>query len=177
MSTPNSAIPPEVLQFLAEPPPEARQFDFLLGEWRADATRFQPDGTPLVRYQALWTATALHGGRMIMDDFQALGPTGQPVSSFVTLRTYCAATRRWELAGLQALQPAAISQWHGTAEGAEMVLQATARTPAGAAVLTRIRFFDIAQDTFAWESHASLDGGEHWQKTAALTATRVRPGD
>ncbi len=118
-STPS--IPPEVLRYMKEPIAESKQFDFLIGEWDADAVRYKEDGTPF-KYKAKWSALHLNGGRMIMDDFKALGPTGQPVSSFVTLRTYSETTNRWELVGLQALQPSVPTEWHGIAKAGEMLL-------------------------------------------------------
>lgn len=171
--TPAPQIPPEVLRYLKDPVEESRQFDFLIGEWSVDAIRFREDGAPLFKYKALWSAVALNGGRMVMDDFRALGPNGQAVSSFVTLRTYSEVTNRWELAGLQALQPSAPTDWHGVARDGEMLLDATAQTPAGGTVKTRIRFFNIRPDSFSWESTMSLDDGKNWRKTAELAATRV----
>lgn len=171
--TPAPQIPPEVLRYLKDPVEESRQFDFLLGDWSVDAVRFREDGAVLFQYKALWSAVSLNGGRMIMDNFQALGPTGQAVSSFVTLRTYSEVTNRWELAGLQALQPSLPTEWHGVAKNGEMLLDAKAKTPAGDWVNTRIRFFNIKPDSFSWESSASLDDGKSWRKTAELAATRV----
>lgn len=168
-------IPPEVLRYIKEPIAESKQFDFLVGDWDVDATRYAEDGTPLFKYKAKWTAVQLNGGRMIMDDFRALGPTGQPVSSFVTLRTYSEVTHRWELAGLQALQPSIPSEWHGVSKDGDMLLDATARLPSGETVQTRIRFFSIASNSFSWESSISHDRGASWRKTAGLTATRARP--
>lgn len=119
---------------------------------------------------AKWSAIPLNGGRMIMDDFKALGPTGQPVSSFVTLRTYSEATNRWELVGLQALQPSVPTEWHGTAKDGEMLLDAAAT---GDFVQTRMRFFNITSNSFSWQSFTSHDRGASWRKTAELTATRA----
>jgi hypothetical protein len=171
---PASQIPPEVLRYIKDPVAESKQFDFLIGDWNVDGIRFKEDGTPLLQYKALWNAVHLNGGRMIMDDFKALGPTGQPVSSFVTLRTYSEITNRWELAGLQALQPSMPSEWHGVAKDGQMLLDASARTPAGDMVKTRIRFFNMAADSFSWESFISMDQGQSWRKTAELKATRMR---
>jgi hypothetical protein len=172
--TPAPAIPPEVLRYIKEPVAESKQFDFLIGEWTVDGVRYKEDGTPLLKYKAVWSAVHLNGGRMVMDDFKALGPAGQPVSSFVTLRTYSEATHRWELAGLQALSPSMPSEWYGVAKEGEMLLDATARTPAGDTVKTRIRFFNIAAESFSWESLMSLDQGKSWRKVAELKATRAR---
>jgi len=171
---PSLQVPPEVARYIKGSGLESKQFDFLIGDWDVDATRFKDDGTPLFKYMAAWNAMYLNGGRMVMDDFRALGPNGQPVSSFVTLRTYSEVTQRWELTGLQALQPAMQSEWHGVSKDGEMLLDATGKAPSGDLIKTRIRFFNISADAFSWESSMSLDQGKSWKKTAELRAVRVR---
>jgi len=157
-----------------DPPPPSRQFDFLLGEWRCDGARYKPDGSILVAYQAAWSAKAVDDGRMIVDEFKAVSPEGRPLFFVVTLRTYCEATGRWELAALGAQQPAAaISDFHGVWRDGEMRLEALSRLPNGATAQARIRFFDIAADRFDWENDYSLDGGATWLKAGAFRATRV----
>ncbi|MBI2770956.1 MAG: hypothetical protein HYX47_15130 [Burkholderiales bacterium] len=165
-------VPPEIARYIKGAPPEASQFDFLIGDWDVEATRLKEDGAPLLRYTAAWNAVHLNGGRMVMDDFRALGPAGQPVSSFVTLRTYSESTQRWEFVGLQALQPPFPMEWHGAFVDGEMLLDASGKGPQGQLVKTKIRFFDIAAGSFSWESSMSLDGGTRWKKTAQLQATR-----
>ncbi|MEO5669460.1 MAG: hypothetical protein ABIR26_02110 [Ramlibacter sp.] len=166
-------VPPEVVRYLEGAPPESRQFDFLIGDWDVTATRFKDDGTALLEYKARWNAVHLNGGRMVMDDFQALAPTGQPISSYVTLRTYSEATRRWEMTGLQALQPSGSAVWHGVFTNGEMLLDVIGKDPAGNVVKTKIRFFDILTNGFSWESSMSRDDGQSWRKSAALRAARV----
>jgi hypothetical protein len=166
-------LPPEVLRYLRGPPAESRQFDFLIGEWDVEATRFREDGTPAFSYGAVWSAKSLNEGRMVMDDFKALGPDGVPISSFVTLRTYSELTKRWELVGLQALQPSVATQWCGVASDGEILLDAVATLPDGQCLQTKIRFFDIATNSFSWESSMSHDGGTTWRKTASLQAKRT----
>ena len=112
-------------------------------------------------------------GRMIVDDFKAYAPTGEAVSSYVTLRTYSEASHRWEMAGLSALQPAASAEWYGELKDGEMLLYASGKDPAGNLVKTKIRFFDIAKNSFNWESKVSRDEGKTWVKTASLLASRA----
>lgn len=166
-------VPPEVARFLKGAPPESQQFDFLIGDWDVNATRFKDDGTPLFQYKASWTAIYLNGGRMIMDDFKALAPTGQPISSYVTLRTYSEVTHRWEMTGLQALQPSGSTEWYGVAKDGEMLLDVLGKDAAGNSIKTKIRFFDIAKNSFSWESSMSRDDGKSWSKTAVLRASRA----
>jgi hypothetical protein len=170
---PKPQVPLDVARYLRGAPPESSQFDFLLGDWDVTAQRFNEDGSLLLEYQAAWAACALNEGRMIMDDFKALAPAGQALSSFVTLRTYSEVNQRWELTGLAALQPAMNAQWYGAMTGGEMVLNAAGSGPDGKRVRTKIRFFEIEQQRFKWESHTSLDDGNTWHLTARLTAVRA----
>lgn len=168
-----SSVPPEVARYLQGPIPASRQFDFLIGHWDVDAKRLNPDGAVLLRYRAIWTATYLNEGRMVMDDFRALAPDGRPISSYVTLRTYSEVSGRWEMSGLAALQPAAALEWHGVWTGTEMLVDATGVDPSGRSIRTKIRFSNISPNGFGWESESSNDGGKTWTRTASLVATRV----
>ncbi len=167
-------VPPDVARYLKGAPPQARQFDFLLGDWDVAAIRYKEDGSVLVQYKAIWSARSLNDGRMVMDDFRAQAPTGQDVSSYVTLRTWSESTGRWEMTGLAAFQPSVPMQWHGYARDGEMQLDASATDPQGAVIRTRIRFFDIEKDGFSWDSRTSMDDGKRWVRTASLTASRAR---
>jgi hypothetical protein len=171
---PAAQLPPEIARYLRGAPPESRQFDFLIGDWDVAATRYKEDGSPLMHYKASWSAKHLNEGRMVIDDFKAHLPTGQDISSFVTLRTYSEATQRWELAGLPALQPAAIAQWRGAWKDGEMLLDAIGKDMAGASIQNKIRFFNITKDSFDWVSNNSHDNGKTWIKFASLRASRVR---
>lgn len=169
---PAPQVPPEVARYLKGPSIEGRQFDFLIGDWDVQAMRYNEDGAPLFQYKASWNAKYLNDGRMIVDDFKAYAPTGQAISSYVTLRTYSETTHRWEMAGLSALQPAVAAQWHGEFKDGEMLLDATGNDPAGNMIKTKIRFFDITTSSFSWESKMSRDAGQTWVKTASLLASR-----
>ena len=168
-----SDVPPDVARYLRGVSPEGRQFDFFIGDWDVAATRYKEDGSTLFQYKATWSARYLDEGRMILDDFKALAPTGQAVSSYVTLRTYSEATKRWEMVGLSALQPAGSGEWHGEWKDGEMLLHAQGKDPAGRPVRTEIRFFNIAVNSFHWESMASRDEGKTWVKSAYLVAERA----
>lgn len=169
----SASIPPHITRYLRGPTAEDRQFAFLVGDWRVQAMRFKHDGAILAQYEATWSARYLNQGRMLMDDFKALAPDGQPTSSFVTLRTYSVESRRWEMAGLAAMQPAARMEWHGTWAHGEMQIFAVGADPSGREVQTKIRFYDITPERFLWTSESSSDAGATWNRTASLVAVRV----
>lgn len=166
-------IPPDVARYLKGAPPESQQFEFLIGDWTIAATRYKPDGSILLQYKATWSAKSLNDGRMIVDDFKAYAPTGQAISSYVTLRTYSATNQRWEMTGLAALQPAVNAEWFGEWNDGEMLMIATGKDPVGNVVRSKVRFYHIAKDSFEWESQVSLDDGKTWGKTATLLASRA----
>ena len=170
MSESQPELPPEVLAYVQGPTGESLQFDFLIGEWRVEGRRFGPAGEQ--PYTGFWRAQYLQGKRMVMDDFVVHGPSGQEVSGFVTLRTFCPTTGRWEMAGMPALQPAMNGKWFGNFVGGEMHLEAEVLGPNGQLVKSNIRFFAIEPNRFEWENKVSLDGGSTWLKTACLVASR-----
>ncbi len=169
----NTTVPAAMQDYLAGASSDAHhQFDFLIGDWDVSAVKYGPDGEAIL-YTATWSAKSINDGRMIVDDFKAITPTGMDVSSYVTLRSYSPLTQRWEFAGLAAHQPsAAILEWYGVAEEGAMVLHATGVGPDGKKMKNRIRFFDISGGAFSWESHLSFDDGKNWVKNGELKAVR-----
>jgi hypothetical protein len=97
-----------------------------------------------MEYKAAWNAKSLNEGRMIVDDFKALAPTGQAVSSYVTLRTYSETKHRWEMTGLAALQPAVNAEWFGEWNDGEMLMSATGKDPAGNRLISGSSYVPIA---------------------------------
>ena len=170
-----SQVPPDVLRYLKGQSSESRQFDFLIGDWDVAATRYKEDGSVLLQYRASWQARHLNEGRMVMDDFKALAPTGQDVSSYITLRTYSEVNQRWEMAGLAALQPAIQAQWFGEWKDGEMQLTAVGNSPTGGTIHNRIRFFNITELSFSWESRVSHNEAASRTLSASLQATRAAP--
>jgi hypothetical protein len=169
----SGAMSDHIARYLAGAPKEAAQFDFLIGVWRVRGERYDDSGDVRLKYEARWRAEHLHDRRFILDDFVFLSPSGEELSSFLTLRTYAPALTRWEIAGLAALEPGLNGRWNGRAVGAEMHLEAEIRTPEGRVTHQTERFFDITPDAFHWESLDSRDDRATWTRSAALEATRV----
>lgn len=174
MTASAQALPPEIAYYLQGATPESRQFDFIIGDWDVEATKFKSDGSVLLAYKAQWVALHLNEGRIVMDEFKAFAPTGQQISSYVTLRTFSQATHRWEMTGLAAFQPAANMEWNGVWKDGEMQLDAVGNNPQGKRIQTKIRFFNITPQSFAWDSKTSADDGATWVRTAALVARRAQ---
>jgi hypothetical protein len=166
------SMSPEVMRYLKGVTDESLQFDFLIGDWSVEGTRFGPTGEVAQKFGGKWHAEYLHDKRIVLDDFSVCLPTGQEISSFVTLRTYCTTTGRWEMAGLAAFQPAVNGKWYGNWSDGEMLTYAEGVGPDGRAVKNEIRFYDIKRGSFKWESRISLDDGKSWIKISSLVVTR-----
>lgn len=153
---------------------ECLQFDFLIGRWTVDCSRYGEDGKLLHKYGGTWHAEYLHDRRMVLDDLTLCLPSGEEAASFVTLRTYSSRTNRWEMAGLAAFQPSLSGKWFGHLVDGEMHLSAENKEADGRISQHRIRFFDIEQDAFKWERRLSYDSGKTWFLSSFLLVSRAQ---
>lgn len=173
---PPRSAPPPPFSRPAAVPPECSQFDFLIGEWDTETTRFAPDGSVAGTFPGRWRAEHRDGGRMLVDEFTALAPDGGVLAFFVTLRSWCPATQRWEMTFLTAHQPFTLRHFRGVRRDGELHLEAAGRDPEGREALARVRFHDIEADGFAWEQQLSYDGSTTWSRSACLRARRRAAG-
>lgn len=167
---PKLVTPESVALYLQEPPPESHDFDFLLGEWDAQATRYGPDGEVLLRHAISWVARSVGGGRMIIDETTGVLPDGREVSHMATLRTYSPVTQRWEMMFLAALQPPIRGAFYGSRVGDEMHLRAEGTDAEGREIDVRVRFYDISADRFLWEQEIHL--ADRWIRDVVIEARR-----
>ncbi len=158
--------------YTAGPGPSGSDFDFFLGDWEANVTRYAPDGSVLQKYEGSFSAQSLFGGRMIEDRFVPR-VDGIDAGAVITLRTYCVATAQWEMVILWAQQP--IPDWTnfvGNRVDGEMHLSAQHQGPDGQVVLSRIRFYEITSDSFSWDHRSSFDDGDTWHVHTVMTVRR-----
>ncbi len=158
--------------YKAGPGASGGDFDFFLGEWDAKVHRFTPDGSVLERCDANWVVQSLFGGRMIEDRF-VQSSEGEETGAVITLRTFCVDTEQWEMVFLWAQQPIPpMTDFIGRRIGDEMHLTGRHKTPTDQNMHSRIRFFNIENDSFSWEHGISIDGGENWYVHTAIQALR-----
>ncbi|MCG8592366.1 MAG: hypothetical protein MJE66_23995 [Proteobacteria bacterium] len=170
---PTALVPIEgVLSYRQGVPDEASQFDFFLGEWDARTTRYRADGSEIASYGGAWSARHLHDGRMVFDEFTARLDDGSEISYMATLRTFSAASGRWEMTFLIAHQPQLIRSFSGVFREGEMQLDGVGVTLTGEPVLAKVRFFDITPRSFEWENRVSLDDGATWYRDSTISARR-----
>ena len=104
-----------------------------------------------------------------------VGDEGETYYVTTTLRNWNGALDRWELIGADGgtgLQDFGTGHW----DGKEMRIEQTFGVAAQTASLWKIRYYDIAPDTFSWAADRSTDGGKTWTKNfQQIQAKRIGP--
>jgi len=145
------------------------EFDYLLGDWEFTATSKQYG-----KFRGLWSAVRLDKGQ-ILDEYRVVGDEGETYYVTTTLRNWNGALDRWELIGADGgagLQDFGTGHW----DGKEMKIEQTFGVAAGTPSTLRIRYYDIAPDTFSWTADRSTDGGKTWVTNfQQIQAKRIGP--
>ena len=150
------------------PPPEASQFEFLIGTWDIVSEPNIP-GVP-ERVRGRWTAQRSADGFMVVDEYRVFDDQGETVYLGETYRVFNPSKKRWEFRFVEPFS----GTWHegtGVKVGDEMHLMQG--TPQGGA-MSKIRYYDIRPDRFSWVSERSRDGGKTWTKGTRIEATRAK---
>jgi hypothetical protein len=161
----------------ATAPAEARQHDFLVGQWELEIT-VRPAGLAqrihgAPKLTGFWKAWRAFDGFGIEDELRITDRAGNPVSLSHTMRFYDRAARAWSLTVLDVyrgrLTPAA-AVW----KDGRMTQTSQGTDPEGKPVLVRSTFSDITPTGFRWQQDRSSDEGKRWTEgTLRITAKRV----
>lgn len=153
-------------------PPEAREFDFLVGLWETQHDMTFPNGQK-VSFPS--NATGIHAldGHAIMEfNWYDVDPR-LPDAATTIVRLYNRQMRRWECMFLTN-RFNSILYFGGVREGDKIVLHQfsanTADTP-----ISHWTFHDIGQDAYGWYANTSRDRGTSFEKTWIIKATRREP--
>ncbi len=144
--------------------PEAGQFEFWRGSWRAETVAGGTGSAAVASNEISW----LWGRAALLEEFSMpVGDGifyGRSISVPVAGRGWC---QTWVDSDGQYLD------FVGGRVGDEMILDRTVTRPGGKVVRQRMRWWDIAADTFSWDwSHAS-NGSTEWELDWRLRYTRV----
>lgn len=167
----------------ATPRPEARQFDFLIGQWelevhpKADSLMAKIHGAP--QLTGIWKAWRAFDGFGVDDEVRIIDKSGNPVGLSHAMRAYSSAENAWLVVSLDAYR-GRITESKGQLQGSEMVLSGKSSDSEGKPVLTRARYSQITADSFRLQNDRSADNGATWDeavlvidaKRVAATATR-----
>lgn len=148
-------------------PAEAKQFDFLVGEWevvvrpKATGLAQRIHGAP--RILGTWKAWSSLDGWGMQDDLKLMDGSGNPISLNHAVRVYDAAARRWSQTSLDVYRgrfTTATAEWRN----GEMVLTSRGTDPEGRAFVTRTRYYDISPKSFKFQQDRSYDDGRTWEE-------------
>ncbi len=164
-------------------PPEARQFDFLIGQWelvvlpKVNSLAARIHGVP--KLSGIWKSWRAMDGWGVEDELRIVDASGNPKSLSHALRVYNADAKRWKNVGVDVYY-GTMSQSTATWDGAAMVVSGQGTDGDGKSYLSRIRFSDITPNAFRYRADRSYDLGKTWTegvltieaKRAGATATR-----
>lgn len=157
-------------------PAEAKQFDFLLGQWQLEVhpkvsgLAAMIHGTP--KLVGTWKAWRVLDGLGIEDEMRVVDASGNPLSLSRALRIYGKNDARWQVSTVDAYR-GRVSTSSGSMQGAEMHMDGQYVDPEQKQTLTRTRYFDIGADGFRMQQDRSTDNGQSWDE-AALTIEAKR---
>ncbi|MEM6647634.1 MAG: DUF1579 family protein [Bacteroidota bacterium] len=141
-------------------PKEARQFDFMIGEWTGQNTINQPGGQ-----RAQWQATATAGyvlnGHAVLEYHWFDTDPGLPDAATTIVRIYNRAMRRWDCLYLNNRGNSPL-YFGGSMDGDEMVLHSF--TTDTASPISRYVFHSIEADRYQWYGATSTDRGDSFAK-------------
>jgi hypothetical protein len=159
------------------PRSEARQFDFLIGQWelevhpKADSLMAKIHGAP--QLTGTWKAWRAFDGFGVDDEIRIIDTSGNPVALSHAMRTYSAAESGWLVANLDVYR-GRVAESKGQWQGGEMVLNGRGTDPEGKAVLTRACYSKITPGSFHLQNDRSADNGATWDEAVlVIDAKRV----
>lgn len=159
------------------PPPEAAQFDFLVGHWELEVMPKVGGLAALLhgapRLVGSWKAWRAFDGFGLEDELRIADASGNPISLAHAQRIYDTRARRWQLQTLDVYRArftSATAQW----QDGEMKTHGSGTGSDGRPALVRSRFHGIAGDRFRWQQDRSADQGASWDEaTLVISARRV----
>jgi len=158
-------------------PAEARQHDFLIGQWEL-VVKVPPAGLAqrihgVPKLVGTWKAWRAFDGFGLEDELRISDAAGNPLSLTHALRFYDRTARTWSITVLDVYRgrlTSATGEW----KDGRMVQNGRGTDPEGKPALVRSRFHDITPTSFKWQQDRSSDNGKTWTEgTLRIEARRV----
>lgn len=163
---PNGA--PATWEVAEELPPEARQFDFWVGEWDVNLRIHQPDGSWQDAQQAEARIYPILSGKAVLELWESTAIKGFSVRYFDTDQ------RQWVLwLNWPGPNRSGSSSLTGTFRHGRGDFYSTRQAPDGSEVTSRYSFNDITPHSLRWDDGYSEDGGSTWQGRWIMEWTRT----
>jgi Protein of unknown function (DUF1579) len=151
---------------------EAKQFDFVEGEWNATCRFARLDGS-WGEGPGSMTASRVLDGCVSLEFFE--GPYQGRIIKGLGLRAFNPRTSLWEHTWTDTSAPGGFLVWRGRFEGGSIDLHGQWEDETGRRVFSRLTWSRISQQSAHWESHRSMDGGKTWIKHWVIDFTRKIP--
>jgi hypothetical protein len=150
-------------------PPEARQFDFIVGDWDNQNEMLRPKGKVL-RFPTREVAVyAMNGHAVLEYIWNDLDPN-VPDAATTILRIYNRGMRRWE-SMYSSNRGNGILYFGGVQEGDKIILHPfdadSSQSP-----ISYWTFHDMHENDYGWYGNTSRDRGKSFVKTWKIQATR-----
>lgn len=161
--------------------PEARQFDFFLGDWQIDQTIRTAAGT-YETYPARTSVRLAAGGCALVEDwigtvrFFWAGMTEPAELRGLSVRAWNPAAARWEIYWLDTMQPQFGEPFTGTFAGGRGVFTRRSRAPDGTPQTVRITFEQPADGVVEWSLEVTGAAGGTWQRLWTMRMVRRTGG-
>ena len=158
-------------------PAEARQFDFLIGQWELDV-RPKVSGLAAMihgapRLLGTWKAWRAFDGFGVQDEMRIVDASGNPKTLTSFQRVYAESEKQWKISGLdvyRARYTNSTARW----QDGEMRVNGEGTDSEGKAYQSRTRYFEIGKDAFKMTQDRSYDQGTTWDEgVLAIDAKRV----
>jgi hypothetical protein len=150
-------------------PDEARQFDFLLGEWDAAQEITLANGQT-ARFPSTSTAVFALNGHGVMEYSWYDVDTNLPDAATTIVRLYNRAMRRWE--SLYVTNRFNNLLFFGGRQEGDRIVLTLFETDTATAPISHFIFHDIEADRYKWFAESSRDRGETFQTTWTIEMTR-----
>lgn len=148
-------------------PAEARQFDFLIGQWelvvrpKVSTLAARIHGAP--KLLGTWKAWRAFDGFGVSDDLRIVDGSGNPTALGSSMRAWSTQERRWLVSTFDAYRgrmTSATAEWRGN----EMVVSGRGTDAEGKPSLLRTRFIGITPTAFRFQQDRSSDDGKTWEE-------------
>lgn len=160
--------------------PEARQFDFLVGQWQVsgEAKASGPmalfHGRP--KLAGSWKAWRTADGQGIEDELTLTDASGTLLSAVHFTRRFSREENCWKITGRDADKGALPTPATARRQGDEMLMTSSGTTPEGKHYRNRTHYLAITPVGFRMVQDRSYDEGKTWD-TGAVTLDVRRTGN
>jgi hypothetical protein len=169
-----SAMAPNAPEATSPPSDGARDFDFLVGEWRVQHQRLKPDGHEWVKFEGTSSNWTLMDGGANIEEHSLNAPNG--AYRAVALRSYDSKTKQWAIWWLDGRYPSGPvgPPVKGRFENGVGSFYSD-YTQNGKPMRVRFLWSNITPTSARWEQSSSSDSGKTWTANWIMNFQRETP--